>query len=190
MKLVAAIFIFMLILTPLLVSAQQPSPCSSAGFAANDKQLSTFPKCISQIYIWSLGIGGLLALLMTVIGGYSYMTAAGNAERAQKGTEMIWGSVIGLALLFGAYLLLSTINPDLVNFRVSEGACIKDGSSVNAAAEADCKGAGGTWYSITGEASKSNIPTTPDSPRTGSCEGTETITTEEDGTVTITCETK
>ena len=60
----------------------------------------------------------LLALLMMVIGGYTYMTAAGNAEKTSKGTEMIWSSVIGLALLFGAYLLLNTINPDLVNFNL------------------------------------------------------------------------
>lgn len=81
--------------------------------------LTAFPTLISKIYIWSLGVGGLLALLMTVIGAYSYMTAAGNAERASKGSEMIWASVVGLALLFGAYLLLSTINPELVNFRIT-----------------------------------------------------------------------
>ncbi len=80
--------------------------------------LTAFPTLISKIYIWSLGVGGLLALLMAVVGGYSYMTAAGNAERASKGTEMIWAAVIGLALLFGAYLLLSTINPDLVKFNI------------------------------------------------------------------------
>ncbi len=80
--------------------------------------LTAFPTLISKIYIWSLGVAGLLALLMSVIGAYSYMTAAGNAERASKGTEMIWASIIGLALLFGAYLLLNTINPELVNFRI------------------------------------------------------------------------
>lgn len=164
-KFAAAIFIFMLVLTPLLVSAQQPSPCSSEGFAANNNQLSTFPKCISQIYIWSLGIAGLLALLMTVVGGYSYMTAAGNAERAQKGTEMIWGSVIGLALLFGAYLLLDTINPDLVNFRIGAGTCIKDGNAVNAADAAACTAAGGKWYQTTKEIPPATTPPST-SPRT------------------------
>ncbi len=151
MKIFAAIFILMMLVTPLLAAAQTPSACSASGFAANNNQLSTFPRCISQIYIWSLGIAGLLALLMTVVGGYSYMTAAGNAERAQKGTEMIWGSIIGLALLFGAYLLLNTINPDLVNFRIGAGTCIKDGKAVNAVDAAACTAAGGKWYQTTNQ---------------------------------------
>ncbi len=155
MKLVAAIFIMMLVLTPVLASAQTPSACSMSGFAANNGQTSTFPKCISQIYIWSLGVAGLLALLMTVVGGYSYMTAAGNAERAQKGTEMIWASIIGLALLFGAYLLLNTINPNLVNFTIGAGTCIKDGKVINAVDAASCGTSGGQWYQTT------NKPPTP-----------------------------
>ncbi len=104
------------------LSANSPSssgPRNTTHFPADGAgDLTAIPTLISKIYIWSLGIAGLLALLMTVIGGYSYMTAAGNAERAQKGTEMIWGAIIGLALLFGAYLLLNTINPNLTNFSV------------------------------------------------------------------------
>jgi len=75
-------------------------------------------ECVSQVYIWSLGAAGILALLMIVIGGYVTMTAAGNAERATRGKSYITSSLIGLALLIGAYLLLNTINPDLTNFNL------------------------------------------------------------------------
>ena len=158
MKFFAAIFVIMLLVAPIIVAAQTPSACSAVGFAGNN---STFPKCVSQIYIWSLGLAGLLALLMTVIGAYSYMTAAGNAERAQRGTEMIWGSVIGLALLFGAYLLLNTINPDLTNFRIGAGTCIKDGKPISAVDASACTSAGGTWYSATNESPQTPAPTSP-----------------------------
>ncbi|OGE94620.1 MAG: hypothetical protein A3B10_00505 [Candidatus Doudnabacteria bacterium RIFCSPLOWO2_01_FULL_44_21] len=79
---------------------------------------TSLPRLINQIYIWSLGIGALLALLMVIFGGYMYMTAAGNAEQASKGVEILWGAIIGLALLFSSYLILRTINPDLVNFSI------------------------------------------------------------------------
>ena len=99
-------------------AAASANPCTIKYDTHNNitTSPSDLPLCISQVYIWSLGVGALLAFLMMVIGGYNYMTASGNAEQSGKGVEMIWGSIIGLALLFGAYLLLSTINPDLVNF--------------------------------------------------------------------------
>ncbi len=115
MKKVLIILFLVLFAAPLL--AQAATPCTINRTADKvDVKPSDLPLCVNQIYIWSLGVASLLALLMIVIGGYYYMTSSGNAEQASKGTEMIWSSVIGLALLFGAYLLLSTINPDLVNF--------------------------------------------------------------------------
>ena len=91
------------------------TPCvHTPGTAVSPSDL---PRCINQIYVWSRGVGALLALVMTVIGGYYYMTAHGNAEQSGKGVEMIWGAVIGLTLLFGAYILLRTINPALVDFK-------------------------------------------------------------------------
>ena len=113
-KIFVALFIFSLLAAPLFY-AQAVNPCTKEAIKPNDAG-SALPQCINQIYIWSLGIGALLALLMTIIGGYTYMTAAGNAEQASTGVSYIWGAVIGLALLFTAYLLLNTINPDLVNF--------------------------------------------------------------------------
>lgn len=113
-----------ILITPLLALAQS-NPCTLQGAAnSGGADPSQLPRCVNQIYVWSLGIAALLALLMMIIGGYSYMTSAGNAEQAGKGTEMIWSSIIGLALLFGAYLLLNTINPDLVKFPMTSITCL------------------------------------------------------------------
>ncbi len=95
-----------------------PTPGGTGGGVPTKADTTTLPKLINQIYTWALGISALLALLMTVLGGYYYMTSGGNAEQASKGTEMIWGAIIGLVLLFGSYLILRTINPDLVNFKI------------------------------------------------------------------------
>lgn len=92
----------------------QAAPCVKTP--GQNVKPGDLPACINQIYVWSLGAGALLGLLMMVVGGYYYMTSGGNAERATTGVEMIWSSIIGIALLFGAYLLLNTINPDLVKF--------------------------------------------------------------------------
>jgi len=52
-----------------------------------------------------LGIVGSIALLMFVIGGFAWMTAAGNPERVKLGKNIIIWSVIGLAVIFAAYAI-------------------------------------------------------------------------------------
>ncbi|HEX5430229.1 MAG TPA: pilin [Patescibacteria group bacterium] len=74
---------------------------------------------VSKVYTWSLSVAAILAVLMIIVGGYITMTSAGNADRASRGKKYITSAVVGLILLFGAYILLRTINPDLVNFGAS-----------------------------------------------------------------------
>ena len=73
--------------------------------------------CITQVYKWALALSAILAMLMMVLGGYLVMTAGGSAEQAEKGKGWVLSAIVGMGLLFGTYLILQTINPDLVNFR-------------------------------------------------------------------------
>ena len=103
-------FLVVILLTPFAVAAQA-NPCTG-GSAGN------IGECISQVYLWSLGVSGMLAVIMSVFGGYLVMSARGNGAQATKGKEYIYSSLIGLVLLLAAYLILNTINPDLTNFSV------------------------------------------------------------------------
>lgn len=124
MKKFLPIFFLVLLLVPFLALAQTVNPCSTAAVPQGGSAAQALPRCINQIYVWALGISALLAMLMLIIGGYYYMTASGNAERSSRGVEIIWSAVIGLVLLFGAYLLLNTINPDLVRFPTNSFDCL------------------------------------------------------------------
>lgn len=56
-----------------------------------------------------LGIVGGLALMMTVWGGFQWLTSAGNPEKVKKGTStMVW-SIIGLIVVISSYVLVQTI---------------------------------------------------------------------------------
>jgi hypothetical protein len=70
---------------------------------------------VSNFYSFSLMIGGVLALGAIVYGGVKYVFAAGNPSGQSEGKEWIKGALWGLLLLAGAYLVLKTINPSLVN---------------------------------------------------------------------------
>ena len=85
--------------------AGQPSP--SEGF----------PQYINYLFIFGLGLITVLALAQMMIGGIQYILAAGNVANKVDAKDTIKQALIGLGLLLVSYLLLNTINPDLVNLR-------------------------------------------------------------------------
>lgn len=65
-----------------------------------------------------LGIIGVLAVVMIIVGGVQYMTtdAIGGKE---NGKETVTNAIGGLVLALGSWLILHTINPDLVSFKLN-----------------------------------------------------------------------
>ena len=51
---------------------------------------------------------------MIVIGGIQYVTAYGNPGKLEDAKNRINQALIGLLLAVGAWLILYTINPDLI----------------------------------------------------------------------------
>ena len=113
------IILFFLILaglcSPLSLSAAGPFDyVPMENIPGFEGQATDFYQYISSVYkfgIWAIGIA---ALLMISIGGYMYITSAGNNSSMEKAKGVITDAVIGLILALGAYLLLYVINPDLV----------------------------------------------------------------------------
>lgn len=71
---------------------------------------------IANFYKFALLISGVLAFGAVVYGGIKYMVSAGNASAQSEGKDWIQSALIGILLLAGAYLILYTINPAIVNF--------------------------------------------------------------------------
>jgi hypothetical protein len=64
-----------------------------------------------QFGLWTVGIA---AVLMISIGGFMYITSAGNASQTGKAKEYIFDAIAGVILALTSYVLLNTINPALV----------------------------------------------------------------------------
>lgn len=123
-----------LLLTPVLLSAQtaekpfvpveptlqieiptlQFSKITREGQVINVPYLADY---IAGVYKYAVGIVSLVAIIMIMVGGLRYLTAGGNASAVTSAKEMISGAVVGLFLVLGSYLVLFTINPDLVSFK-------------------------------------------------------------------------
>jgi len=73
---------------------------------------------VKTIYIWLLGVGGIVAVVIIIFGGFLYMTSGGSPDRVKEAKGRISSALMGLFLLIGSYTLLYTINPDLVRLRL------------------------------------------------------------------------
>ena len=78
---------------------------------------SEFPSYIRYLFIFGLGLTTITALGAMMFGGIQYILAAGNAAKTEEAKAWIQQALFGLGLLLVSYLLLRTINPDLVNLR-------------------------------------------------------------------------
>lgn len=78
---------------------------------------SELPSYIKYLFIFGLGLITILALGVMIFGGIQYILAAGNAAKTEDAKAWIQQALLGLGLLLVSYLLLRTINPDLVNLR-------------------------------------------------------------------------
>jgi uncharacterized membrane protein len=70
---------------------------------------------ISDAYGWLSIIGGLLAVIMLIYAGYSYMSSNGDPEKISNSKDIVEKALLGLALLIVATVILKTINPRTVD---------------------------------------------------------------------------
>ena len=90
-----------------------------------------------------LGLIGGLFLLLTIYGGYTWMTAQGSEDKVKKARNILSGAVIGFIIIFAAYAITQQVINAVAN-------STQGGSAANPAAPGchdpaypvDCKGNG------------------------------------------------
>ena len=71
---------------------------------------------ISGIYKYTIGIVGILAAVVLMIGGIIWLTAGGSATRIGEAKAWIGASLTGLVIALCSYMILYQINPSLTQF--------------------------------------------------------------------------
>jgi glucose uptake protein GlcU len=56
-----------------------------------------------------LGIVGLISVLFIIIGGFRYITSAGNEEQAEAGKKTLQNAIIGLVVVILCYVIVNVI---------------------------------------------------------------------------------
>lgn len=75
---------------------------------------------VNYLFIFGFGLVGLLALGSMIFAGLEYILSAGNISKQEDAKDQITQALFGIGLAFISYLVLRTINPDLVKLKNPE----------------------------------------------------------------------
>jgi len=112
--------------------------------------LPALPDYIKAIFEFSLMAVGIICFGALIYGGIRWLTSAGNPAVLSDAKDQIFSALLGLIILFSAYLILRTINPELVILNPTPGG--------GCHSKAECPAGN---YRCTGMICVKYIPTTP-----------------------------
>ena len=107
-------FILFLALAGFATGTEIEYPSVPHAVAPTDS--TTFPEYAKYLVNFSLTVSGIVALGVLVWAGFLYLTSAGNLSQMEDAKRKIIGSLLGLAIIIGSYVILYTINPQLVKW--------------------------------------------------------------------------
>jgi Mg/Co/Ni transporter MgtE len=90
-----------------------PSVPGSENLGTVDVSISQYIKYIFNFSIWVIGI---IAFVLLVKAGVTFLTSTGKPEKIKEAKDQIFAILLGLAILFGSTFILKTIDPSLVLF--------------------------------------------------------------------------
>lgn len=79
-------------------------PSTSIGLGTADLK-----DTVVNIINWVLGLLGIVAVIMILWGGFTWLTAAGNEEKVEKAREVISAAVIGLVIILLAWAIVNYV---------------------------------------------------------------------------------
>lgn len=116
-KLTIHIIIFICLLIPSFVFSQDtfeplveiPNVLPETGTSLNN--------FLPNLFTFIIGLAGILSVVMITYGGFKYATTDAWQGKSE-GKEIIKNAFIGLAITLGAWIILNTINPNLLNLEL------------------------------------------------------------------------
>lgn len=97
---------------PLFVDAAQQllPPCAlGAGRCHLNDIVQTFVNFMRLL----LGFVGSAVLVFFVYGGFVWLTSGGSTEKIKKGKDVVVNSIIGLIIVFGAFMIVQFVSESL-----------------------------------------------------------------------------
>lgn len=119
---------FLMFLYPFIVFGQAntsdyrllaPIPINGGTSEVTSLSADNFAGYIQGIINLIIGLSTVLAVLWFMFGGFTYMTQEAVDSKGE-GKQMMTNAIYGLLLLLSSWLILSTINPQLLNLDINK----------------------------------------------------------------------
>jgi hypothetical protein len=85
-----------------VAACKKINPNGSCG----NYSLNDIVQLIINVSDWILGVVGSVALLFFVYGGFVFIFSGGSEEKVKQGKQILIGSIIGLFIVFGSFLII------------------------------------------------------------------------------------
>ena len=92
---------------PAVVSAQASLGIEvggSTGLGSRDLK-----ETITQVLNVLLGFLGIIAVIVILLGGFKWMTAAGNEEKVEEAKKLLGAGIVGLVIILAAYAIATYV---------------------------------------------------------------------------------
>jgi hypothetical protein len=84
------------------------------GVSAPNSTRTLLPDYVKYIFTFVVAISGLVVFGSMIYAGFRYATSAGNPTTITDAKDRIISAIIGMIVILSSYLLLNTVNPQLV----------------------------------------------------------------------------
>lgn len=109
---------------PLVFTPQVGLPGFMDKYVFSENSTAPIAKLMKAIFNYGIQTIGLITLIVIIFGGFMWSTAGGNGNKVSEAKQWLFSGLGGLLLLMFSYLILRTINIDLVNFKTRDIAAI------------------------------------------------------------------
>jgi hypothetical protein len=115
MKKVLIVLALALVLMPALALAQQPALNLGLNEFGGQTALGTraLTSTIASIINVAMGLLGMLVVILILAGGFIWMTSGGDEKKTTQAKGLIFGGVIGLAIILSAYAIAQFVISNL-----------------------------------------------------------------------------
>ena len=109
-----------IVAVPMIALAQSPDAGGSdflglnyaTGIGLGTKDIR---ETIAGIIKSFMGLLGIIAVVIILLGGFKWMTAAGNEEKVAEAKKLIISGIIGLCIILSAYAISTFVVNAIVN---------------------------------------------------------------------------
>ena len=113
-QVLSIVLVFVFALAPVALAQFQTPSAGNTGLP-NDTSISGF---IMKIINIALAVAGLIAVLFLIIGGFRYITSAGNEETAEQAKKIITNAIIGIVVIILSFVIVRVISNALISNQV------------------------------------------------------------------------